>query len=369
MHTQWVSMHSKSTLCTKIYQNCRRSAAGLCACSSVRGTTNAVPRGQRIWRPEALKWWLRWRHVHFVDVTGTADLGQLSALRASDAPSFPAKLRYEAALPHAFALMREDVPRSYLSELTSFFTRYYRSESGSKSQRWLQAQVESLAASLPTYTRVHAFQHPWKQQSIILHIRGANATLTRRRGVTILGAHLDSINFLPIFAAPGADDDGSGTVTLLEVLRVLGEAGWVPESDVELHWYSAEEGGLLGSRAVAAEYERKYRRVQAMLQMDMTAFVKEGTPERIGLVTDYVSPALADFVERLAQAYVSIPVARVAMHYGASDHASWTEAGYPSAFAIEAYVCNLTPSPFEDCNLQRLHVCLGELTIRHRAMC
>lgn len=304
-----------------------------------------------------------------MDVTGTVDLGQLSALRASDAPSFPAKLRYEAALPHAFTLMREDVPRSYLSELTSFFTRYYRSESGAKSQRWLQAQVESLAASLPTYTRVHAFQHPWKQQSIILHIRGANATLTRRRGVTILGAHLDSINFLPIFAAPGADDDGSGTVTLLEVLRVLGEAGWVPESDVELHWYSAEEGGLLGSRAVAAEYERKYRRVQAMLQMDMTAFVKEGTPERIGLVTDYVSPALADFVERLAQAYVSIPVARVAMHYGASDHASWTEAGYPSAFAIEAYVCNLTPSPFEDCNLQRLHVCLGELTIRHRAMC
>jgi leucyl aminopeptidase len=38
--------------------------------------------------------------------------------------------------------------------------------------------------------------------------------------ITILGAHCDSINkenpFLP---APGADDDGSGTVTILEAYR------------------------------------------------------------------------------------------------------------------------------------------------------
>jgi len=348
----------------------RCSAAGPCARWSVRGATNAVPHGPRLWRPEAFKWWLRWRRVPFVDVTETADLGQSSALRASGAPSFPSNLRYEAALPRMFELVREDVPRYYLSKLTSFFTRYYRSDTGAKSQRWLQTQVEALAASLPTYTRVQAFQHPWQQRSIILHIRGANATLTRERGVTILGAHLDSINFFPFFAAPGADDDGSGTVTLLEALRVLGEAGWVPESDVELHWYSAEEGGLLGSRAVAAEYERKHRRVQAMLQMDMTAFVKDGTQERIGVVTDYVSPALTDFVERLVGAYLRLPVVRSAMHYGASDHASWTAAGYPSAFAMEAYVGSSSRPVLlktATCNVS-MYVLMDSPT-RPRAMC
>jgi bacterial leucyl aminopeptidase len=39
----------------------------------------------------------------------------------------------------------------------------------------------------------------------------------------IIGAHRDSINlFLPsILATLGADDDGNGTVTILETLRVL----------------------------------------------------------------------------------------------------------------------------------------------------
>lgn len=261
----------------------------------------------------------------------------------AQAPTFPTELRYGAALSRLFGLLSEDIPRAYLTTFTSFFTRYYRSEIGARSQRWLQAQVEELAATLRSPARVDIFQHPWKQSSILLRIPGANATLTRERGVTILGAHLDSTNLFPLFPAPGADDDGSGTVTLLEALRVLGKAGWVPETDVEIHWYSAEEGGLLGSRAVAAHYERAHRPVRAMLQMDMTAFVKRGTPERIGVVTDYVSPALTDFVERLIRAYIGLPIAHSAMHYAASDHASWTQAGYPSAFAIEAYAASTDP--------------------------
>lgn len=100
------------------------------------------------------------------------------------------------------------------------------------------------------------------------HIPGRNASATAARGVTILGAHQDSTNFLPFLAAPGADDDGSGTVTILEALRALVTAGFQPESDVEWHWYSAEEGGLLGSQEVAAEYERQGTKVRAMLQQD-----------------------------------------------------------------------------------------------------
>ncbi|WFD25455.1 bacterial leucyl aminopeptidase [Malassezia nana] len=307
--------------------------------------TLELPDGKRIRRPEALKRYLQWSQVHFVDVTDTEDLGMHTV--TAQAPSFPTELRYEAALTRLFGLLSEDVPRAYLSTFTSFFTRYYRSESGAKSQRWLQAQVEELAASLRSPARVDIFQHPWKQSSILLRIPGANDTLTRERGVTILGAHLDSTNLFPLFPAPGADDDGSGTVTLLEALRVLGEAGWAPETDVEIHWYSAEEGGLLGSRAVAAHYERAQRPVRAMLQMDMTAFVKRGIKECMSVVTDYVSPALTDFVERLIRAYIGLPIAHSAMHYAASDHASWTQAGYPSAFVIEAV--------FEDCNLQRIH--------------
>jgi leucyl aminopeptidase len=112
-----------------------------------------------------------------------------------------------------------------------------------------------------------------------------------------------------------ADDDGSGTTSILDAFRVLAESKWAPsDGPVEFHWYSAEEGGLLGSQAVAKAYEAKDAKVKAMIQMDMTgeqriasviddptlfddlpvswsAWVKQGTQEVVGVITDFVDPA------------------------------------------------------------------------------
>lgn len=38
----------------------------------------------------------------------------------------------------------------------------------------------------------------------------------------------------------GADDDGSGSVTILESYRALISSNFRPERSVEFHWYSAE---------------------------------------------------------------------------------------------------------------------------------
>lgn len=74
---------------------------------------------------------------------------------------------------------------------------------------------------------------------------------------------------IPFLPAPGADDDGSGTVTILEAYRALLAAEYLPETPVEFHWYSAEEGGLLGSQAIAQRYAEEGKQVKAMVQMDM----------------------------------------------------------------------------------------------------
>jgi leucyl aminopeptidase len=69
----------------------------------------------------------------------------------------------------------------------------------------------------------------------------------------VVGAHQDNINYTsPIWVrAPGGDDDGSGTVTILETLRVLLTSKNIiegrTENTVEFHWYAAEGAGLLGS--------------------------------------------------------------------------------------------------------------------------
>ncbi|KOS14148.1 bacterial leucyl aminopeptidase precursor [Malassezia pachydermatis] len=291
------------------------------------------------WRvPELYKDWLRFRDTRFIDVTEERRPAMSATTLAKKAKSsFPTHLRYQDELHDAFTHANDVGMRSDIQKLTSYYNRHYRSPTGRASQKWLQEQVEGLASKLPAKTTVTEFEHAWPQNSILLHIQGTNTTLTKERGVTILGAHQDSTNLFGWLPAPGADDDGSGTVTLLETLRALGKAGWAPQSDVEFHWYSAEEGGLIGSQAVVQSYVEKEAHVQAMLQMDMTAFLKEGTEERIGVVTDFVSPALTRYVENLIESYIGLPIGESKMKYGASDHASWDRYGFPSAFVMEAY--------------------------------
>jgi len=83
---------------------------------------------------------------------------------------------------------------------------------------------------------------------------------------------MDSINLSSPTSgrAPGADDDGTGVVNLLEALRALLAANFKPTNPVEFHWYAAEEAGLLGSQAIAANYKSKGVNVQAFMELDMS---------------------------------------------------------------------------------------------------
>jgi Zn-dependent M28 family amino/carboxypeptidase len=67
----------------------------------------------------------------------------------------------------------------------------------------------------------------------------------------------------------GADDDGSGTVNLIEIFRVLMANGFAPATPVEFHWYSGEEAGLLGSQDIAAAYDADGVTVKAFMELDM----------------------------------------------------------------------------------------------------
>ena len=132
------------------------------------------------------------------------------------------------------------------------------------------------------------------QFSVIARIQG------RTSGpVTIVGAHEDSINLNNPTSgrAPGADDDGSGTVNLMEVFRALVAANYKPNTPVEFHFYSGEEGGLLGSQAIARDYKNRGVAVKAFLQLDMTAYFAPGTTEVISLMTDYVESGTMTFIK------------------------------------------------------------------------
>jgi len=109
---------------------------------------------------------------------------------------------------------------------------------------------------------------------------------------------------------------------------------------LEFHWYSAEEGGLLGSIDVFSRYSSDNEVVVGMLQQDMTGYtqgsIDAGIEPHFGLIEDYTSVELNNFLKLIIGTYNSIPYHSSECGYACSDHASALENGYPSSFLIES---------------------------------
>jgi leucyl aminopeptidase len=294
-----------------------------------------APDSEPVWMTELEKVQAKAAGLNFMDITDAEDLGSLSpmktrsALRRTTAPKAVARVIKE---------LSTDGPKENLEKFTSFRTRHYRSQTGKESQQWLTQKIQETtdkfaAKGLHSLITVSEFPHSWGQNTIIVRINGSSPT---DDGVIVISAHQDSTNMWPFLPAPGADDDGSGSVTILEAYRALIVSGFRPKENVEFHWYSAEEGGLLGSQAVAQDYKKKGINVIAMSQFDMTAWVKKGTKEEVGIIVDYVDKEITEVNKQLVDAYLDIPYVETKCGYACSDHASWSKAGYRSSFTIES---------------------------------
>ncbi|BEI79489.1 hypothetical protein CcaverHIS002_0100180 [Cutaneotrichosporon cavernicola] len=296
---------------------------------------------QPVWVTELQKIEAKAAGRNFMDITDTPKLGMSTFLR----PKKSSKHKYTKPGKHSkdVKAFQKNIDvkhmEKFLSKFTSFKTRYYRSQTGKDSQRFLQATLSEISNLHEAGgIKVSEFPHSWGQNSLIVRFPAENP----KGPVTIVAAHQDSTNMWPFLPAPGADDDGSGTTSILEAYKSLSEGNFTSTNPLEFHWYSAEEGGLLGSQAVAKDYEARGVDVNAMIQMDMTAWVKRGSEEVIGIVTDFVDPDLTSWLTMAVDAYCDIPAVETKCGYACSDHASWTQAGYQSSFSIE--------SKFEDSN-------------------
>ncbi|KAK7045698.1 hypothetical protein VNI00_007531 [Paramarasmius palmivorus] len=286
-----------------------------------------------VWKTEEEKLELKRQHIPFFDVTDVYEdeqnwppLNSFAALATYPAPS------HTSSITPILSTLSISNMQADLNSFTAFNNRYYASSTGAQASDWLLNKVKSVTAGRSDIT-VSQFKHSFVQSSVIAKIAGKTSG-----PVTIFGAHMDSINQRSPSSgrAPGADDDGSGTVNLIEALRALVAAGFQPSTPLEFHWYAGEEGGLLGSQAIATNYRNNGVSVKAMVQFDMTAYFRPGTTEVISFLTDNVDAGLTSFLKSLVGIHNSIPAADDRCGYGCSDHASWTKAGYPAALPFEA---------------------------------
>ena len=247
-----------------------------------------------------------------MDITDFPNLAARS-IEARQAVIYPSAVAQSAAVRPLLGSLSKSNMQSNLQTFSGYFNRYYRSTYGVQSSQWLQSRAQSVvsASGADRYgATVKAFTHSWGQSSIIATIPG------RSSKTVVIGAHLDSINLNNPSSgrAPGADDDGSGCVTILEAMRVLLTSstfaqGQAPNT-IEFHWYAAEEGGLLGSQAIFQSYKNAGRNVRAMLEQDMTGYIQAtlaaGQRESVGIITDFVDVSLTEFIKKVVTAVCAL---------------------------------------------------------------
>lgn len=129
-------------------------------------------------------------------------------------------------------------------------------------------------------------------------------------------------------------ESSAAYATVLEAFRIVAQSGFRPERTLEFMAYAAEEAGLLGSQAIAKQYKADSVPVFGVMQFDMTLY--PGKTPSLTLIEDYTHAELTKFTSVLLDTYVKTSWRMDKCGYGCSDHASWTKAGFVSAFPFEA---------------------------------
>ncbi|KAI8909609.1 hypothetical protein EDD86DRAFT_190388 [Gorgonomyces haynaldii] len=275
------------------------------------------------------------------------DLG-FANIAPKAASKFPTALAYQSLVNSLISQVSETSIKSHIVTLSDFPERYYKSDNGVKAANWLADQVRALNSSVSPDAKltVSLYQHTWKQPSVIA--RYEPRVPASNQDLVITGTHFDTLGSGSGKAEPNlnpaVDDCATGSSVIYESLKILVKNNFVPKRPIEIHWYAAEEVGLLGSKAIAQDYAKRGVPVFTYLNLDQAGYVKKGTTETIGIMTDYVTTAATNFMRLTVKAYTSVKnIVDTKCGYACTDNAAWYNAGYNSALAFESSVANATP--------------------------
>jgi hypothetical protein len=135
---------------------------------------------------------------------------------------------------------------------------------------WPGVEEPQLLTGRRFSARIDARVESYMDYNIVAVVRGTDPRLNK--SYVAFGAHYDHVGFQP--GAPGADtiangadDDASGSITMLAIAKSMLTAR--PRRSVLFVWHTAEEKGLLGSEHFTANPTVPIDSIVAMINLDM----------------------------------------------------------------------------------------------------
>jgi hypothetical protein len=228
-----------------------------------------------------------------------------------------------------------------VQRLQDFGTRNSRSDSVHRAADYLIGQFQSFG-----YPSEDIFQHPfvvtiggqpYPQRNIVCIKPGT----TRPDDIYVIGGHYDTTSNQALTAAPGADDDGSGTAAVVAMAEILAD---VPlDATVMFATWAAEEQGFVGSQAWVNYALGEGYDIQLYMNIDACGY--QGDPDNIvKLFSNAQSMSFNTQMQNLCLKYTDlVPVIVSPIPF--SDHVPFQNAGFPFTYSIEEDITPFIHTP------------------------
>jgi hypothetical protein len=189
-----------------------------------------------------------------------------------------------------------------------------------------------------------AIRKPVTLRNVIGVLRGSDPAL--RDTYVLLTAHYDHLGMLPDGAGDriynGANDDGSGTVSVIEAARALASLSQRPKRSIVFMTFFGEEEGLIGSNYYAHHPVWPIAKTVAQLNLEQVGRTDstEGAQISNATLTGFDYSDLTKYVQR-AGASTGVRIYKNARnneaYFTQSDNLSLAEAGVPAETLCVAF--------------------------------
>ncbi|MFA5670516.1 MAG: M20/M25/M40 family metallo-hydrolase [Balneolaceae bacterium] len=190
-------------------------------------------------------------------------------------------------------------------QLEDYGLVYRLAEFGSKPKIRLKAESKELG-KVPTF-------------NTIAEIKGTELP----DEYVILSAHFDSWD-----GGTGATDNGTGTITMMEAMRILKKVYPNPKRTILVGHWGSEEQGLNGSRAFVEDHPEIVENMQALFNQDngtgrVVRISGEGFLHSYDYIGRWLEAVPRDITRHIETTFPGTPSG------GGTDHASFVAAGAP----------------------------------------
>ena len=153
-------------------------------------------------------------------------------------------------------------------------------------QQQIDQKLINVSVELPFPLEIrleHSAFHKDKSWNVVGILEGSDKKL--RAETVLVTSHYDHLPERGVNYYPGANDNASGTVAVIELARLFGKLHRRPKRSILFVSFGSEENGLLGSYYYVAHPLRPLETTRAVINLDMIARDEAHTSGTEGKVT------------------------------------------------------------------------------------